>query len=174
MDNVLHRTNIADDERARQYMQLQNRFLTYKHQLNSLTPEATMLPQLRHQQQVSTDAVVNNFPTVPTHVQQPPAMIPAIPIQAPSLEPTEKVLAPNALYTTTTDTPVPSSLPPSILTPPPSVKSMSPIPSPPKRKGKRIHIVNYLDDDESTQKRRSRRLKTQSHPYKYAKQKGES
>ena len=51
MDNILHRTNIADDERARQYMQLQNRFLTYKHQLNSLTPEATMLPQLQHQQQ---------------------------------------------------------------------------------------------------------------------------
>ena len=84
MDNILHRTKIADDERARQYMQLQNRFLAYKHQLNSLTPEATMLPQLQHQQQISTDAVVNNLPTVPIPVQQPPAMIPAIPIQAPS------------------------------------------------------------------------------------------
>ena len=174
MDNILHRTNIADDERARQYMQLQNRFLTYKHQLNSLTPEATMLPQLQHQQQISTDAVVNNLPTMPTPVQQPPAMIPAIPIQAPSLEPTAKVLAPNALSTTTTYTPAPSSLPPSILTPPPSVKSMSPMPSTPKRKRQWIHFVNYLDDDESTQKRRSRRFKTQSHPYKYAKQKGES
>ena len=173
MDNILHRTNIADDERARQYMQLQNRFLAYKHQLNSLIPEATMLPQLQHQQQISTDAVVNNLPTVPTPVQQPPAMIPAIPMQAPSLEPTAKVVAPNALSTTTTYTPAPSSLLPSILTPPPSVKSMSPIPSPPKRKRKRIHFVNYLDDDESTQKRRSQRLKTQN-PYKYAKQKGES
>ena len=43
MDNILHRTNIADDERARQYMQLQNRFLTYKHQLNSLTSEASSI-----------------------------------------------------------------------------------------------------------------------------------
>ena len=68
MDNILHRTNIADDEGARQYMRLQNRFLTYNHQLNFLTPEATMLPQLQHQQHISTDAVVNNLPTVPTPV----------------------------------------------------------------------------------------------------------
>ena len=80
-------------------------------------------------------------------------------MQAPSLEPTAKVLDPNALSTTTTYTPAPSSLPPSILTPPPSVKSQSPMPSPPERKRQRIHFVNYLDDDESTQKRRSRRLK---------------
>ena len=95
-------------------------------------------------------------------------------MQAPSLEPLAKVLAPNALSTTTTYTPAPSSLPPSILTPPPWVKSQSPMPSPPKRKRQRIHFVKYLDDDESTQKRRSRRLKSQSHPYKYPKQKGES
>ena len=53
------------------------------------------------------------------------------------------------------------------------VESPSPMPSPPKRKRQRIHFVNYLDDDESMQKRRSRRLKSQSHPYKSMK-KGES
>ena len=95
-----------------------------------------------------------NVPTVPTPVQQPPAIIPATPMQAPPLEPTAKVLAPNALSTTTTYTPALSSLPASILTPPPSVKSQPPMPSPPKRKRQRIHFVN--------------------HHHKYAKQKGES
>ena len=67
----------------------------------------------------------------------------------------------------------PTSLNPVRLTPPPTVKSSSPMPSPPKRKRQRIDFVNFLEDDESMQKRRSRRLKSQSHPYKYAK-KGES
>jgi len=68
----------------------------------------------------------------------------------------------------------PTPLNPAILTPPPIVKTPPPMPSTPKRKRKRIHFVNYLDDDESTQKRRSRRLKSQSYPYKYAKQEEES
>ena len=36
MDNLLYRTNLGEDEKEKQYMQLQNRFLTYKHQLKSL------------------------------------------------------------------------------------------------------------------------------------------
>jgi len=48
------------------------------------------------------------------------------------------------------------------------------MPSAPKSKRRRIHVVNYLDDDESTQKRRSRRLKSQSRPYKYAKEEEKS
>ena len=143
-----------------------------------LTPPSTVKspspmpsPQKRNRpEEMNTSQPEGNVPTVPTPVQQPPAIIPATPMQAPSLEPTAKVLAPNVLSTTTTYTPAPSSLSPSILTPPPSVKSRSPMPSPPKRKRQRIHFVNYLDDDESIQKRRSRRLKSQSHPYKYAKQ----
>ena len=63
----------------------------------------------------------------------------------------------------------PTPLNPVMLTSPPTVKSPSPMSSPPKRKRQRIHFVNYLDDDESIQIRRSRRLKSQSHPYKYAK-----
>jgi len=66
----------------------------------------------------------------------------------------------------------PTSLNTAILTPPPTVTPPVPLPSPPKRKRQRLHFVNYLDDDESTQKRRSRRLKNQSHSYKYAKQGG--
>ena len=63
----------------------------------------------------------------------------------------------------------PTPFNPVMLTPPPTVKSPSPMPSPPKRKRQRVHFVNYLDDDESIQKRRSRRLKSQSPPDKYAK-----
>ena len=66
----------------------------------------------------------------------------------------------------------PTPLNPALLTPPPTVKTPPPMPSAPKRKRQRLHFVNYLDDDESTQKRRSRRLKSQSYPYKYAKQGG--
>ena len=42
MDNLLYRADLRDYDKARQYMQLQNRFLTYKHQLNSL-PEAAVM-----------------------------------------------------------------------------------------------------------------------------------
>ena len=60
-----------------------------------------------------------------------------------------------------------------ILTPPPTVETPSRMPASPKRKRQRIQFVNYLDDDESTKKRRSRRLRTKSHPYKYSKQEEE-
>ena len=41
MDNLLYGADLPDYDKIRQYMQLQNRFLTYKHQLN-LLPETTM------------------------------------------------------------------------------------------------------------------------------------
>ena len=58
------------------------------------------------------------------------------------------------------------TLNPGILTPPPTVETPSPMPASPKRKRQRIRFVNYLDDDESTKKRRSLRLRSKSHPYK--------
>ena len=58
----------------------------------------------------------------------------------------------------------PPPLNPAILTPPPTVEAPSPMPAAPKRKRQRIQFVNYLDDDESTKKRRSRRLRSKSHP----------
>ena len=170
MDGTLSRSDLGEDEKVKQFLQLQNKYLTFKQQLNTYT----RLPARNRPEEMNTSQPGVNVPTVPTLVQQPPAIIPATPTQAPSPEPTAKVLPPNALSITTTYTPAPSSLPASILTPPPSVKSQSPMPSPPKRKRRRIHFVNYLDDDESIQKRRSRRLQSPSHPYKYAKQKGES
>ena len=68
----------------------------------------------------------------------------------------------------------PPPLNPAILTPPPAVETPSPMSAAPKRKRQRIQFVNYLDDDESTKKRTSRRLRSKSHPYKYSKQEEES
>jgi len=68
----------------------------------------------------------------------------------------------------------PTQLNPALLTPSPIVKTPSLMPSTPKRKRRRIHFVNFLDNDKSTQKRRSRRLKSQSLPYKYAKREEKS
>ena len=45
MDNLLYRRNLGEDQKAKQYMQLQNKFLNYKHQLKSLIPEATIHTQ---------------------------------------------------------------------------------------------------------------------------------
>ena len=61
----------------------------------------------------------------------------------------------------------PPPLNPAILTPPPTMETPLPMPSAPKRKRQRIQLVNYLDGDESTKERRSRRLRSKSHPYKY-------
>lgn len=97
-------------------MQLQNRFLTHKHQLNFF-PEATAIAE--------TDIYrcsTGNLPTVLTAVQEPPVMIPANPVQVPAVEPTAKVAAPRAL-----STPPPPCLPPSILTSPLTVEMFLPV-----------------------------------------------
>ena len=110
MDGTLSRSDLGEDEKAKQFLQLQNRYLTFKQQLNTYTP----LPARNRLEEMNTSQPEINVPTVSTPVQQPPRIIPATPTQTPSPEPTAKVLAPNALSTTTTLTPAPSSLPASI------------------------------------------------------------
>ena len=161
MDNLLYRTDLPDYDKARQYMQLQNRFLTYKHQLNSI-PEAAMLTQERKPN--STSDPTGNVSTVPVPVQEPPVTIPASPVQAPNVEPTFKAADPHLITSMTASTPLPPSLPPSMLTPPPTVE-MSP---PKKRKRPQIRLVNYLDDKPKRPSRQSRRLHRSSHD-KYSK-----
>ena len=78
MDNLLYRTEPGDYDKARQYMQLQNRFLTYKHQLNSI-PDATMLTQFQERTQMTTNVLSN----------------PLLAVLTPTLEPSTSVLAPN-------------------------------------------------------------------------------
>ena len=66
----------------------------------------------------------------------------------PNLNQAAILRTPKALFAT------PPVLNPAILTPPPPVETTSPMPASPRRKKQRIRFVNYLDDDESTKKRR--------------------
>ena len=125
-------------------MQLQNRFLMYKHQLNSL-PEAAMRHQPQQQNQISSDVLASSLPTAPTPVQEPLVTTPVTPVQALNVESAAKVADAQILSTMATSTPLPPSLPPSILTPPPTVE-LSP---PKKRKRLQIQLVNYLDDNKT-------------------------
>ena len=161
MDNLLYRTNIGEHQKAKHYMQLQNKFLNYKHQLKSLIPEATIPTQSQESNQISTNVLTGDVPTAPIPVEEPPGIITATPPQA-----STQVTAPQVLSTTATSSSISSpSLPPSILTPPPTVESLSPV-----RKRKRpqsVKFVNYLDYEPKRASRRSRRLHRTS-PYKYS------
>ena len=107
MDKLLYRTNLGEDQKARQYMQLQNKFLNYKHQLKSLIPEATIPTQLQESNQISTNVLTGDVATAPNPVQEPPEIIPATPVQTPT-----QVTAPLALSTMATSS---SISPPSLL-----------------------------------------------------------
>ena len=141
MDNLLYRANLREDQKVKQYMQLQNKFLNYKHQLKSLIPEATIPTKPQESKQISTNVLTGDVATAPNPVQEPPEIIPASPVQTPTQE-----TAPQALSTMATSSSIsPPSLPPSILTPPPTVESLSPV-----RKRKRpqsVKFVNYLDPE---------------------------
>ena len=110
---------------------------------------------------MSTNLLAGDVATAPNIVQEPPEIIPATPVQTPT-----QVTAPKALSTMATSSSIsPPSLSPSILTPPPTVESLSPV-----RKRKRpqsVKFVNYLDPEPKRASRRSRRLNRTS-PYKYS------
>ena len=108
MDNLLYRTNLGEGQKAKQFMQLQNKFLNYKRQLKSLTPEATIPTQPQESSQISTNVLTGDAATAPNPVQEPPEIIPVTPVQAPT-----QVTAPQAL---SMNEPLPlSHLPPSPL-----------------------------------------------------------
>ena len=103
MDNLLYRTNIGEDQKAKQYMQLQNKFLNYKHQLESLIPEATIPTQSQESNQISTNVLTGDVPTAPIPVEEPPGIITATPPQA-----STQVTAPQVLSTTATSSSISS------------------------------------------------------------------
>ena len=116
--------------------------------------------QPQESNQISTNVLTGDSATVPNPAQEPPEIITATPVQAPT-----QVTAPLALSTMATSSAIsPPPIPPSILTPPPTVESLSP-----DRKRKRpqsVKFVNYLDYELKKTSRRSRRLHRNS-PYKY-------
>ena len=103
IDNLLYRTNIGEDQKAKQYMQLQNKFLNYKHQLKSLIPEVTIPIQPQESNQISTNVLTGDVPTAPSPVEEPPGIITATPPQAPT-----QVKAPQVLSTTATSSSISS------------------------------------------------------------------
>ena len=141
MDKLLYRTDIGEYDKTRQYMQLQNRFLTYNRKLDSI-PEGTK--PVQEQTQISATPLVNG----------------TTPLQLPVTQ-----MTPSSPLTTVAATP---TLAPSILIPPPTVEVMSP---PKKRKRPRIpQLKNYLDDYAQKTFgpfRRSRRNRKDSR-YKYS------
>ena len=145
MDGLLSRSDLGDDERAKHYMQLQNKYLTFKQQLNSRLKESN-LPYSEEQRQISSNLMPDQEPvTVQAAAVQTPVVIQATAAQEPIA---------------TQATPAQASLPSSILTPPPTVPS----PTQKRKKPPRIRFKNYLDDDDRPS-RRSRRTH-RNHPYK--------
>ena len=65
MDGLLSRTDLGEYERARHYMQLQNKYLAFKQQLNSRRTELS-LPYSVEQRQMSSNLLADNVP-VPIH-----------------------------------------------------------------------------------------------------------
>ncbi|CAH3154216.1 unnamed protein product [Porites evermanni] len=125
MDDVLSRNDRRDDEKAKRYFQLQNRYLAFKEQLNTRTrPEEIIstVPDLTSRTQDSSTATtafstpLNPFNETPEFTQKP---------DKESLTP-------------------PPPLNPALLTPPPTVDT--PSQQGPKRKRRRIQFVNYLDN----------------------------
>ena len=193
MHSILSRTDLGEDDKAKQFLQLQNRYLTFKQQLNINTllpngnrpeemntsrPEVNLSTSTGDSTTVTALSTPLNASNVTPNLNQASTgdstTVAALstPLNAFNVTPNLKQAAilqtPKALITI----PLPSN--PAKLTPPPTVETPSPMPAAPKPKRKRIRFVNYLDDDESTKKRRSRRLRIKTHPYKYSKQEEES
>ena len=146
MDYLLSRNDLRDDEKAKRYSQLQNRYLAFKEQLNTRTrKEESTVPDLTsstHDSSTATAAFstpINPFNVTPKLTQ------------AAILQKLENE----------------SSTPPAFLTPPPTVETPS---QGPKRKRRRIQFVNYLDDYNAhgKQRKRTQHKKFRVRPYKYS------
>ena len=129
-----------EDEKAKKFLQLQNRYLTFKQQLNT----NTVLPDGIRPEEMNTSEPEVNLPTSTADSTTVTAL--STPLNAfnvtPNLNQAAIFQTPKALITT------PPLLNPAILTPPPTVETPSPMPAAPKRKRRRIRFVNYLYDDE--------------------------
>ena len=129
MDDLLSRNDLREDEKAKRYFQLQNRYLAFKEQLNTRTrPEEIIstVPDLTSSTQDSSTATAAfSTPINPFNVT--PKLTQAAILQKPEKE---------------SSTPRPP-LNPTFLAPPHRVEAPS---QDPKRKRRRIQFVNYLDD----------------------------
>ena len=149
MDDLLSRNDLRDNEKAKRYFQLQNRYLAFKEQLNTRTrPEESTVPDLTSSTQDSSTATAAfSTPLIPFDVT--PKLTQAAILQKPEKE---------------SSTP-PLPLNPAFLTPTPTVETPS---QGAKRKRRRIQFVNYLGDHKAhgKQRKRTRHKKFGVRPYK--------
>ena len=130
MDDVLSRNDLRDDEKAKRYFQLQNRYLAFKEQLKTRTrPEEIIsgVPDLTSSIQHSTATTALSTPLNLFNIT------PELTQAGISQKPEKESL-----------TPPPPPLDPAFLTPSPTVET--PSQQGPKRKRRRILFLNYLDD----------------------------
>ena len=149
----LSRNDLRDDEKAKRYFQLQNRYLAFKEQLNTRTRPQEIIstvPDLtsRTQKKISTATTAFSTPLNPFNVT--PELTQAAISQKPDKE--SFTLSP--------------PLNPAFLTPPPTVET--PSQQCPKCKRRRIQFVNYLDDHKAHAKQPRKRRHKKFKPYKYS------
>jgi len=84
MDGLLSRTDLEEYERARQYMQLQNRYLTFKQQLNSRRTESSP-PYSEEQREMSRNRLADN---VPVPIQEPVTDVQSVGVREPPVQAT--------------------------------------------------------------------------------------
>ena len=166
MDSILSFNDLGEDDKGKQFLQLQNRYLTFKQQLNintllqnGIRPKEMSISQpevnLRTSTGDSTTVTVLSTPqnafnvtpnlnqastgysTTATALFTPPNAFNV----TPNLKQVTILTTPKALIATS------PTLNSAILTPPPTVEIPSPMPAAPKRKRQRIKFVNYLDED---------------------------
>jgi len=123
MDSTLSRSDLGEGAKAKQFVQLQNRYLTFKQQLNTYTPP----PARNRPKGMNTSQPEVNLPTSTGD---------ATTETAPSTPLNPFNVAPNLNKATVLQEPepeAPTPLNPALLTPPPTVKTPSPMPSAPRR-----------------------------------------
>ena len=152
MDDVLFRNDLRDDEKAKRYFQLPNRYLAFKEQLHTRTrPEEIIntIPDLTSRTQDSSTAMTAFFTPLNPFNETPELTQAAI-----CPKPDKESLAPLP------------PLNPAFLTPPPTVET--PSQQGPKRKRNRIQFVNYLDDHKAHTKQLRKGRHKKFKPYKYS------
>ena len=127
MDGILPHTDLGEDEKAKQFLQLQNRYLTFKKQLNTntLLPEAIRPEEMNiSQQEVNLPTSIGDSTTV-TELSTPLNSF----NMTPNLNQAAILQTPKSVIAT------PPPLNAAILTPPSTGETPSPMPAAPKRKG---------------------------------------
>ena len=153
MDDVLSRNDLRDDEKAKRYFQLQNKYLAFKEQLNTSTRPEEIISGVWDLTSSTQDSSTATTAALSTPLN-PFNVTPELTQAAISQKPDKESFTP------------PPPLNPAFLTPPPTVET--PSQQGPKRKRRRIQFLNYLDDHNAHGKQLRKRPHNKFKPYKHS------